>query len=223
MQYYQCIIYAHRPWMSKNYLQPSPPQGPGPGHARKMCMEAASSISRLLILYENKYTLRRMNTQGVSITFSAALLLIFADISRYPRFQETEVLAHLGTCFRALDELGRAWESAKRAREFLVKLQRHWEIRARSNPSEVSHNGAGAPRPPTGDGPYSSGRPLQNSDSSRQQQQHHDEPHALWTNQDTHFSDDGAAEFGMDLDIDWMLTTDLESMPGQWGSFFSIG
>ncbi|KAF7553674.1 hypothetical protein G7Z17_g3452 [Cylindrodendrum hubeiense] len=42
MQYHQNIIHAHRPWMSRTYVQPSPQQGPGAGHARKMFQEVVT-------------------------------------------------------------------------------------------------------------------------------------------------------------------------------------
>ncbi|KJZ72195.1 hypothetical protein HIM_08460 [Hirsutella minnesotensis 3608] len=133
MQYYQNLIHAHRPWMSRTYIQPNPPRGPGSGHARQMCIESAFSITKLLQIYERRYALRRMNILGVGITCSAALLLIFATVSQYRILDESQDLGfHISTCFRALDELGASWESAKRAREFLILLQRRWESWKRS-------------------------------------------------------------------------------------------
>jgi hypothetical protein len=31
-----------------------------------------------------------------------------------------------------------------------------------------------------------------------------------------------AANFGMDIDFDWMLATSMEGMPGNWGNVFSV-
>ncbi|KAB8212073.1 fungal-specific transcription factor domain-containing protein [Aspergillus parasiticus] len=132
MQYHQTIIHAHRPWISKRYIQPQPPQGPGHIHARKMCIESAIAISQLLHLYETQYTFRRMNVQAVSITCSAALMLIFATIASLKREGNQEISAYLSICFRALEEFGVSWESAKRAQNFLISLQRRWESRVRS-------------------------------------------------------------------------------------------
>ncbi|KAF3763469.1 hypothetical protein M406DRAFT_226316, partial [Cryphonectria parasitica EP155] len=133
MQYYQSLIHAYRPWMSKTHSvhQPQTTQGPGAGLARKMCMDSAKAIAKLLRMYEDRYTLRRINIQAVAITFSAALLLVFATVSRYQRDRADEILADLSVCFRALDELAPAWDTAKRARDFLTRLQRHWERQAR--------------------------------------------------------------------------------------------
>lgn len=104
-------------------------------HARSMCIEAAISIAKLLEIYERRYGLRRINIQAVGITCSAALLLIFAVVIKHPpEADSTNALSpavHLGTCFRALDEFGSAWESAKQARNFLTLLQRRWELQAR--------------------------------------------------------------------------------------------
>ncbi|KAL4912391.1 fungal-specific transcription factor domain-containing protein [Aspergillus aurantiobrunneus] len=133
MQYYQNIIYAHRPWMSKSHLQPQPPKGPGHGHARKMCIQSAIAIAKILVMYETRYTLRRIHTKAVAITSSAVLLLLFAAVTEYPSREpgRTGIAGHLSTCFRALDEFAISWPSASRAKDLLLRLQRRWEIRTR--------------------------------------------------------------------------------------------
>ncbi|KAL4734497.1 hypothetical protein BDV11DRAFT_212720 [Aspergillus similis] len=142
MQYYQNMIYAHRPWMSKSNLQPQPPQGPGYGHAREMCIQSALAIARILVMYECRYTLRRIHTKAVAITSSAVLLLLFAAVTQYRPCNGDvgdkqggigdAVAKHLSTCFRALDEFAISWPSAARAKDLLLRLQRRWEIRTRS-------------------------------------------------------------------------------------------
>ncbi|KAJ5109655.1 hypothetical protein N7532_002300 [Penicillium argentinense] len=132
MQYHQNIIYAHRPWMSKSYLQPQPPRGPGYLHARQMCIQSAIAIAKILALYETRYTLRRINVKAVSITSSAVLLLLFAAVSKYPSHSQPQIAAHLGTCFRALDEFALSWMNARRAKDLLVTLQHQWELRTHS-------------------------------------------------------------------------------------------
>ena len=131
MQYYQNIIYAHRPWISKSHLQPQPPKGPGWTHAREMCIESAIAISKILKMYESRYTLRRINVQAVSITSSAILFLLFANFSNGPSYSADEIPRYLTTCFRALDEFALCWKSAHRARDILVGLQHQWNLRAR--------------------------------------------------------------------------------------------
>lgn len=144
MQYHQIIIFFHRPWVSKNYIQPrSPRQGPGYHHARRMCVESATAIARLLHIYEKHYSFRRMNNQVVAIIFSAALMLLFVTVSSSPLMpnkpgeisqphpRNAEMVAYLNLCFRALDELGQSFENAKRTRDFLVTLQRRWQAHMR--------------------------------------------------------------------------------------------
>ncbi|KAL4749971.1 hypothetical protein BDW72DRAFT_204306 [Aspergillus terricola var. indicus] len=142
LQYHQIVIFTHRPWVSKSYIQPrAPRQGPGYHHARKMCIESSIAIARLLHIYEKHYTFRRMNNQVVSMIFSAALILLYVTISTTPLASRTgleqlegsssEMTAYLNLCFRALDELGQSFENAKRTRDFLVSLQRRWQARMR--------------------------------------------------------------------------------------------
>ncbi|EPS33960.1 hypothetical protein POX_a01052 [Penicillium oxalicum] len=144
MQYHQIIIFFHRPWVSKNYIQPrSPRQGPGYHHARRMCIESATAVARLLHIYEKHYTFRRMNNQVVAIIFSAALMLLFVTVSsssitpsksgesRTAHPGNAEMIAYLNLCFRALDELGQSFENAKRTRDYLVTLQRRWQAHMR--------------------------------------------------------------------------------------------
>ncbi|KAL2855687.1 fungal-specific transcription factor domain-containing protein [Aspergillus pseudodeflectus] len=137
MQYNQLMIHCHRPYISRHHIQPQPPQGPGHFHARSMCLESAIGIAKLLTIYERYYTFRRTNFQIVSFIFSAALILIFAVVpsSRHTEGGaggDQELLVHLSTCFRALDEMGNQFESAKRTSTLLNTLQREWQARRRS-------------------------------------------------------------------------------------------
>lgn len=140
MQYHQIVIFTHRPWVSKTYLQPqNPKQGPGYLHARRTCIDSATAISHLLRLYEHHYTFRRINNQVVAIIFTAALILIYVTISNTSISSEmsqkdnsrASMAAHLNVCFRALDSLEQSFENAKRTRDFLVNLQRKWQNRMR--------------------------------------------------------------------------------------------
>jgi VanZ family protein len=143
MQYHQIVIFTHRPWVSKNYIQPrSPRQGPGYHHARRMCIESSTAIARILHIYEKHYTFRRMNNQVVAIIFSAALMLLYVTIantfsssknSSENTNSNAEMVAYLNLCFRALDELGQSFENAKRTRDFLVSLQRRWQAHLRKD------------------------------------------------------------------------------------------
>ncbi|RAL15830.1 transcription factor domain-containing protein [Aspergillus homomorphus CBS 101889] len=142
MQYHQIVIFTHRPWVSKSYIQPrSPRQGPGYHHARRMCIESSTAIAQLLHIYEKYYTFRRMNSQVVAMIFSAALILLYVTISNSRPGSDTgsnaEMVAYLNLCFRALDEIGQSFENAKRTRDFLVSLQRRWQAHMRRSGSAV--------------------------------------------------------------------------------------
>ena len=136
MHYHQNLVHAHRPYMSRTYAQPIPPQGPGSDHARMMCLESASAIAMLLQLYELRYDFRHMAVPAVGIVCSAALLLIFQNVTRYQCEDEEGVKRNLSACFRALEQFELSWESAKRAREFLLLIQRQWELRSRETQGE---------------------------------------------------------------------------------------
>lgn len=216
MQFYQSLIYAHRPWMSRTHSQPQQAKGPGADQARKVCMDSASAIARLLRLYEERWTLRRINIQAVAITFSAALLLVFATVSRYQREREDEILADLSACLRALDELSPSWDTARRARDFLIRLQRHWERQARSSAKALGRDDAASAR-----GGFISSRKRQRMSFRSADEE--------WPVRDTtsslgsdYLADSSEAVSGMDLDFDWMLRTSLEDMPGNWGNIFAV-
>ncbi|KAL4881834.1 fungal-specific transcription factor domain-containing protein [Aspergillus karnatakaensis] len=132
MQYHQLMIHCHRPYISRHHIQPKPPQGPGSSHARMMCVESAIAIARALASYERYYSFRRANSHIVSYIFSAALILIFAIVPSTQYNDDQELVGHLSTCFRALDEMGSQFENAKRTSTFLTALQREWQAKRRS-------------------------------------------------------------------------------------------
>jgi hypothetical protein len=98
-----------------------------------MCIQSAISIAKILVLYEKRYTLRRINVKAVSITSSAILLLLFAAVAHYPLAENEDITAHLSTCFRALDEFSLSWQSANKVKDLLVRLQYKWELRTRAS------------------------------------------------------------------------------------------
>lgn len=204
--------------MSKTYIQPQPPRGPGSVHARQMCIDAAISIAKLLQAYEIRYTLRRMNVQGPAIVCSAALILIFADISQFGRPQGLNKLIgpFLSVCFRALDEFGQCWESANRARDFLTRLQRQWELNARSRRAARRQIGA-ADNSSLG----SRKRPLTATDFETSQTRFPptgplDVPQPPLQGQIQ--SSEDTMGLDLDLDYDWMLAANAQAVSGNWAS-----
>ena len=63
MLYNQYIIYALRPWMFRRNVetQPHPSEKHNPEQARVMCIDATTSIAKLLQAYERRYGLRRIS------------------------------------------------------------------------------------------------------------------------------------------------------------------
>ena len=123
------MIHCHRPYIARRYIQPQPPQGPGPNHARRMCIESATAIVKVLTIYEKTYGFRRANVQIISFVFSAALILIFTTVPTRSTSYDQELVNHLSTCFRALDDMSNCFENARRTSSFLGSLQRQWQIR----------------------------------------------------------------------------------------------
>ncbi|KAK6224319.1 fungal specific transcription factor [Colletotrichum tabaci] len=229
MQYYQNVIHTHRPWMSSSYIQPQPPQGPGYMHAQRMCIKSATAIAKLIQTYERQFSLRRVNVQSVAIVFSAAILLIFASMSRRRRRRTAEMTTHLSMCFRALEELSASWDCAKRARDFLLMLQRKWELRSRRlspgarDPAPASYGyfvrpgehmsrkrvRTGSPIGP----PPQSVDGLQNMSPAQQggppvedQREYHE-----------------GINLDMRLDLDWVFGAGAQSIPGHWDGLLPPG
>ncbi|CAD0106101.1 unnamed protein product [Aureobasidium uvarum] len=125
MEYHHLQIFLHRPWTSSQ-LQPQPPQGRGVHHARHICATSATEIARLLRIYEIQYSFRFINVEIIRILSSAALILIFATVPLPHREIDVEMTGYLNTCFRALEDLGGRYDSAKETRFTLLAIQRRW-------------------------------------------------------------------------------------------------
>ena len=64
-----------------------------------------------------------MNFQAMTITCSAALMLIFVLVLPRGDRDADENVAHLDMRFRALEKFGMSWESAKKAQNFLLRMR----------------------------------------------------------------------------------------------------
>lgn len=129
MHYALLIIALHRPFCSRFYIQPQPPVGRGPEHAREMCISSAVNIAKLLVCYRSQYTLHRANSQVVHIAFTAALILVYATVSGITSEFRSDLVSHLDTCCEALSELGEAFGNANRALDVLLAAKRSWQAR----------------------------------------------------------------------------------------------
>lgn len=141
MLYNYMQILLHRPYTSRAN-QPTPAQGPGYTHARLVCLDSATSISKLLQLFERQPSLRNTNVHIIHFIFSAALIMVYAMASS-PATHETDgdssegasvrkrVATHLSTCFRALDETSRSFDRARHVSESLVAIRSRWDRQRR--------------------------------------------------------------------------------------------
>lgn len=129
MQYAFCLLILHRPFVAKHYIQPYPLVGKGPEHARRMCVQSAIDIARLIGEYERRYSLQRANVLLVHMAFNAALILVYATVSEMDRPTHVHLTSHLDVCCRALAELGNAYESASRTLDILLSVKRMWQAR----------------------------------------------------------------------------------------------
>lgn len=129
MLYEYLIILLHRPFVAKRYIQPHPLVGSGPEHAREMCVRSASRISNLLSTYEEQYSLSQVNVLVVQISFSAALILVYATVSERDIQNHRRLTGNLEMCCRALAELGNVFNNAARTLDVLLHVKRTWQAR----------------------------------------------------------------------------------------------
>lgn len=133
MQYLLLVIVLHRPFCAKRYIQPLPLVGRGPHHAREMCIRSAVEIATLIMCYKQQYSLRRASVHIVHVTFTAALILVYAIISGVARQVYSDLSTHLDVCCQALAELGEAFENSARALDILLAIKRSWQARMVAN------------------------------------------------------------------------------------------
>ncbi|KAF4553591.1 Fungal specific transcription factor domain-containing protein 66 [Elsinoe fawcettii] len=132
LEYHYLLILLHRPWTSR-YAQPKPPQGQSYHHARTVCIESAKEIARLLLLFERDHGLRRVTVETSQMLPSAALVLIYSSLSGSSEEAKDEILQHLTTIMRGLDELSSVLDSARQSRDYLLAIQQNWQNRYRKS------------------------------------------------------------------------------------------
>lgn len=131
LEYHYLTILIHRPWTSRR-LQPLPAQGRGHRHARKTCVNSASEMANILLLFEKRFGYRRLNVETLQILPSAALILIFAAVSTSEDKEgASQITANLNTVLRALDELSNTYVSAREHLESLLLIQQSWQSTAK--------------------------------------------------------------------------------------------
>lgn len=126
LEYCYLRILVHRPWTSQR-LHPYSERIPDFRHARQTCITSASKMARILQDFEKCFGYRYMDVETCQMLPTAALILIFATVSVADQDRpSSEITGHLNVFFRALDELGTVYSSAKALLESLLVIQERW-------------------------------------------------------------------------------------------------
>lgn len=141
LEYYYLRILVHRPWTSQR-LHPYSQRIPDFQHARQICINSAGKMARILQDFEKCFGYRYMDVETCQMLPTAALILIFATVSVANHDgTSSEITGHLNVFFRALDELGTVYSSAKALLESLLVIQERWHSvykRRRDKRTDVS-------------------------------------------------------------------------------------
>ncbi|KAF4779066.1 fungal specific transcription factor [Colletotrichum scovillei] len=147
IQYHAHLILLHRPLVHKRKRRSVSVNTPtddgsidGDGYDNQhmaTCRHSAAEISRLLRIYKQQYTLRRIPIAAVHLCFSAVVIHLIDARPSNPNRQQA--IRHLQTCVDALRDLRTAWcawsDRALRAARLLarewyqcedVSLLQHW-------------------------------------------------------------------------------------------------
>ncbi|OQU97605.1 Fungal specific transcription factor domain-containing protein [Cladophialophora immunda] len=136
LQYHEAVILFLRHF----FLPARPTDGHSPqtiddptesDNARRSCIEAASCICRLLILYRRQYGLRYINVHAIHIALTAGQIHIQKGAS-YIRGSQTRSEGYrksqemLNLCIQALGEMAQTFPSCMRAMEMLTAFRQRW-------------------------------------------------------------------------------------------------
>ncbi|KPI36587.1 Nitrogen assimilation transcription factor nit-4 [Cyphellophora attinorum] len=127
--YHESIILLHRPLITPldNVAGASPADKDAAETSLNMCLESADAICKIIVLYRNRYGLKRLHHQMVHAAMTAALIHIF-QLCSTPSGQREDQKAQASflTCVQALGEMGQTFKSASRALDVVTSLRRSW-------------------------------------------------------------------------------------------------
>lgn len=118
MFFHLLFIHLFRPFLKYN-----PTTSPLPSHVspRKLCTQAAQSISKLMRLYKNTYGLRQICNIAVYIVHSACTIHLLNLPDKIARRDIIHGVKHL-------EEIAQDWLCARRTLSILSVLARKWKI-----------------------------------------------------------------------------------------------
>lgn len=127
--YHESVILLHRPLIT-------PVDAAGDGLAVNeeaaaisldKCLESADKICAIVVLYRNRYGLKRLHHQMVHATMTAALIHVF-QLCVLPAGSagNKKAQASFLICIQALGEMGQTFKSASRALDVITSLRQSW-------------------------------------------------------------------------------------------------
>lgn len=141
-EYYYTQILIHRPWTSRR-SQLRPTQRQYYKHARQMCIESACEMARISRGFETACGYRNLDVETSQMLPSAALILIFAATTLpQPDTSGQDVITHLNTLLRAMDEQSNTHLSAREQLENVLLVRERWQ---KLNQRQLAKRRAGAP------------------------------------------------------------------------------
>ncbi|TDZ28887.1 Nitrogen assimilation transcription factor nit-4 [Colletotrichum spinosum] len=136
IQYHAHLILLHRPLMKRRRGRRSVSKSASPNRGAEdvdeyanqhmeTCRHSAAEIARLLRIYKQQYTLRRIPIAAVHLCFSAVIIHLIDARPSNPKRQLA--IHHLQICIDALRDLRTAWSSwSDRALRAIQLLAREW-------------------------------------------------------------------------------------------------
>src|ERR1700712_809957 len=114
------LLYIH---LFRPFLKYNPTASPLPSHVspRKICIHAASSISKLMRLYKRTYGLRQICNIAVYIVHSACTI----HLLNLPEKTARRDIVH---GVKNLEEIAEDWLCARRTLSILSVLARKWKV-----------------------------------------------------------------------------------------------
>lgn len=123
MQYNEVMMFANHPFISS----PGGQQVAYSPDTRRLCLEAASNVARLLRLYQQNWSIRRANVHLVHVCLTTALVHLYFACTAELEDVYQNAMTDLETVCEALGTLSRAWRSAYRALDSLASIRQIWQ------------------------------------------------------------------------------------------------
>ena len=129
MQYYQILLCIHRPFIAGSHLSKGFTRSDRVRLSNKVCFESSLAISKILEMFQSRYSLRCISIQAVGAIFSAALILLFGTLIPNDPYNCKALTRQLSICCNALAEIGTSYKNASRALDLLLNIKRNWTAR----------------------------------------------------------------------------------------------